>query len=144
MRFLALIAAVCSTAIASAQSPDPTAKPSSAITQQVQPTTPSEAIAMFGAPEIVVRMQVKQAKNRLAKRGIIFLDSEAAFDDPRNLGVALSAKVAEEFKQQGVLDLASHLSGRTIEVTGCVMQFEQRIYMPVLSSQQLKIIPFDQ
>ena len=156
MRSLVLLAAICSASFVIAQQPpaaqqsEPlqqllaTAKQSPEAVQQAQAITPSEAISMFGTPEIVVRMQVKKSKDRLAKRGIIFLDSEGEFDSPKNLGIALSAKVAEEFKQQGIDDLPAHLAGRTIEVTGCIMQFEQRIYLPVLSSHQLKIIPLDQ
>lgn len=106
-----------------------------------QVLTPAQAVSCFGQAEVTVRMLVRKAKDRLDKRGIIFLDSELDFTDQQNLGIAISAHVAEEFKQWGIDDLPSYLADRTIEVTGCVMKFEQRVYMPVLSSQQLRIGP---
>ncbi|MBX3437828.1 MAG: hypothetical protein KF861_10080 [Planctomycetaceae bacterium] len=107
---------------------------------QAPPLTPVEAIARIGEPEIRVQMVVKASKERLEKRGIIFLDSKEDFVDAENLGIAVSAKVAQAFKQQGIDDLAAHLKGRTIEVTGCVMRFEERPYLPVLSPEQIKIL----
>lgn len=108
--------------------------------QAAAPLTPAAAIAAIGQPEVRVRMLVRQTKDRLERRGIIFLDSEDDFNDPANLGIAVSAKVALAFKQQGIDDLAAHLKARTIEVTGCVMRFEDRFYVPVLSPEQLKVI----
>lgn len=105
-----------------------------------EPLAPTEAMTAIGQPEVRVRMMVRQSKDRLQKRGIIYLDSEQDFQDPKNLGIAVSAKVAEEFKRQGIDNVAAHFKGHTIEITGCVMQFEERLYMPVLSADQLRIV----
>ena len=48
----------------------------------------AEAIDQIGKPIVVVEMIVKKAKDRVEKRGIIFLDSEDDFKDAKNLGIA--------------------------------------------------------
>jgi hypothetical protein len=106
-----------------------------------EPITPAEAIKQVGRPEILVRMRVAAAKDRLEKRGIVYLDSEPDFKDPKNLGVAISARAAEKFKGQGISDLAAYFQGKTIDVRGCVMRFEDRPYLPVLEPDQIKIVP---
>ena len=105
-----------------------------------KPLTPAEAIKRVGQREVVVQMVVKQAKDRLDKRGVIFLDSEDDFHDPNNLGVALSAGTAAKFKEKGIADPAAHFRGKTIRVRGCVMKFEERPYLPVLDPAQIEIV----
>jgi hypothetical protein len=105
-----------------------------------EPISPEEAIKDIGKPEVVVRMKVVNAKDRVAKRGIVYLDSTSDFKDPKNLGVAISAGAADKFKAQGVTDLEAYFKGKTIEVKGCVMRFEDRPYLPVLDTAQIKIL----
>lgn len=62
--------------------------------QDKERLSPEAAIAAVGKAEILVEFTVKASKDRLERRGCIFLDSEANFEDPKNLGIALSAKVA--------------------------------------------------
>lgn len=104
------------------------------------PITPEEAIKEVGKPEVVIRMRVANAKDRTAKRGIVYLDSSPDFKDPKNLGVAISAGAAEKIKAQGVADLEAHFKGKTIEVRGCVMRFEERPYLPVLDPGLIRIV----
>ena len=85
-------------------------------------------------------MEVKKAKDRLEKRGIIYLDSEDDFKDPNNLGVAISAEAAAKFKEKGVADPAAHFLGKTIRVRGCVMKFEERPYLPVHDPDQITVV----
>src|SRR5262245_38882094 len=63
-----------------------------------KPITAAEAVKSVGKPKVVVEMVVKKAKDRLEKRGIVFLDSEDDFKDEKNLGVAVSAEAAAKFK----------------------------------------------
>lgn len=100
----------------------------------------AEALQQVGKANICVRLKVERAKDRLQKRGIIYLDSEEDFNSPNNLGIALSASVAEELKEQGIQDTAEHFQGKMIEVTGCVMRFEERVYLPVLRADQIKCL----
>src|SRR5262249_49220078 len=102
--------------------------------------SPTEAIEQIGKPQIVVEMRVVAAKDRLKKRGIIYLDSEADFANPKNLGVAISAEADAKYREKGIDDPATHFKGNTIRVRGCVMRFEQRPYLPVHSPDQIEIV----
>lgn len=62
-----------------------------------KPITPAEAIKQIGKPKVVVEMVFKKAKDRLEKRGIIYLDSEGDFKDEKNLGVAILAEAAAKY-----------------------------------------------
>lgn len=105
-----------------------------------KPVTPAEAIKRIGQPTVVVEMSVKTAKDRLEKRGVVFLDSEDDFKHADNLGVAVSAEAAAKFKLKGVADPAEHFRGKTIRVKGCVMRFEERPYLPVHDPDQITVV----
>ena len=105
-----------------------------------KPISPAEAIKQIGKPQVLVEMHVQSAKDRLEKRGIIYLDSEEDFTSPNNLGVAISAEAAEKFKTNGMPDPATHFMGKTIRVRGCIMRFEERPYLPVHSPEQIVMI----
>src|SRR5207245_7389605 len=68
-----------------------------------KPLTPVEAIKKVNE-EVTVQMLVKAAKNRLEKRGEIYLDSEESFRDEKNLGIVITKTGAATFKQAGVYD----------------------------------------
>ena len=106
-------------------------------TQDVKPIAPADAIKTIGKPTAYVEMKVHAAKNRLEKRGLIYLDSEANFEHADNLGVALSAGVAEQLKIMGIEKPEEYFIGKKIRVTGPVMRFEDRLYLPVLDIAQL-------
>jgi hypothetical protein len=105
-----------------------------------KPIAAAEAVKSAGKPKVLVQMEVKKAKDRLEKRGIIYLDSEDDFKDPNNLGVAISAEAAAKFKEKGVADPAAHFLGKTIRVRGCVMKFEERPYLPVHDPDQITVV----
>lgn len=102
--------------------------------------TPAEAIKQIGQPNITVVFEVKTSKERLAKRGIVFLDSESDFKSPSNLCVALSAEAARQLKEKGVTDVAAYFQGKRIKASGCVMRFEERPYMPIHDSTRIHLI----
>jgi hypothetical protein len=104
------------------------------------PLTPAEAIDQIGKPQVFIEMTIKSSKDRLGKRGIIYLDSEEDFADAKNLGVAISAEAAAEFKKSGIADPATHFNGKKIRVRGCVMRFEERPYLPVHSPKQIVVV----
>jgi hypothetical protein len=110
------------------------------LAEPIKPVTPAEAIDQIGKPEVIVEMVVKKSKDRLEKRGIIYLDSEEDFKSATNLGVAISAEAAAKFKKQGIADPAAHFEGKTIRVRGCVMRFEERPYLPVHDPEQISIV----
>jgi len=110
------------------------------LVKDARPISPAEAIQQIGKPQVVVEMTVKSAKDRLEKRGVIYLDSEDNFADPMNLGVAISAEAAAKFKKNGIAEPAKHFNGKIIRVRRCVMRFEERPYLPVHSPKQIVIV----
>jgi hypothetical protein len=105
-----------------------------------KPISAAEAVKSVGKPKVYVEMAVKKAKDRLEKRGIVYLDSEDDFKDPKNLGVAISAEAAARFREKGIADPAAHFLGKTIRVRGCVMKFEERPYLPVHDPDQITVV----
>ena len=63
-----------------------------------KPLTPVEARKQVGK-EITVKMEVKTAKNRLEKRGEIYLDAEEDFKDEKNFAVVITKKGAASLKE---------------------------------------------
>jgi hypothetical protein len=114
--------------------------PALSAADEPKPITAAEAVKSVGKTTVVVEMEVKKAKDRLEKRGIIYLDSEDDFKDPKNLGVAISAEAAAKFKEKGIADPAAHFQGKTIRVRGCVMRFEDRPYLPVHDPEQIVVV----
>lgn len=91
----------------------------STVTFAAEPLPPSEARKKVGE-EIIVEMEVKAARNALAKRGLIFLDSEEDFRDPKNFAVVLTKNAAEKLAKDGVSDPVAHFKGKNIRATGKV------------------------
>jgi hypothetical protein len=110
------------------------------LSEESIPLTPAQAIKECRRPEILVEMLVKKSKDRLEKRGIIYLDSEEDFKHADNLGVAISSGAAAKLKEKGINDPATHFLGKTIRVRGCVMRFEEHPYLPVLDPGQISIV----
>jgi DNA/RNA endonuclease YhcR with UshA esterase domain len=80
---------------------------------------PIEARKQIGK-EITVRMEVKTAKDRLEKRGEIYLDAEEDFKDEKNFAVVITRKGAASLKEAGIADPADHFNGKTITAKGVV------------------------
>src|SRR6516164_1818880 len=96
-----------------------------ATADDTKPLTPVEAIKKVNE-KVVVEMKVKATKNRLEKRGEIYLDSEEDFRDEKNLEVVVTKTGAAKFKEAGVDDPAVHFKDKTIRVTGTVIIKEER------------------
>src|SRR5262245_36645681 len=104
-----------------------------------KPLSPKDAVKRINE-KIVVEMLVKASKNRLEKRGEIYLDSEEDFHDPNNLGVVITKTGAAAFNKAGVKEPASHFKGKTIRVTGKVIIVEKRPRIEVDDTQQIEIV----
>lgn len=107
---------------------------------EAKPIPAADALKHIGKPHVLVEMTVKAAKDRLKKRGIVYLDSDEDFASPNNLGVAVSAEGAAAFKKHGVADVAAHFKGKTIRVRGCIMRFEEPPYLPVHDPKQIELV----
>jgi hypothetical protein len=107
--------------------------------QGAKPLTPVEAIKKVNE-KITVQMLVKSTKNRLEKRGEIYLDSEEDFRNEKNLGVVVTKDGAAKFKKAGVDDPAIHFKDKLIRVTGMVIIKEKRPRIEVNDPNQIRIV----
>jgi DNA/RNA endonuclease YhcR with UshA esterase domain len=109
--------------------------------QEDKVISPVTAIESIGKGTVVVEMTVQASKNRLEKRGIFFLDSDADFASPKNLGIAVSENAINQLKKRiDSADMEKFFIGKEIRVTGAVMRFEQRPYITVLDAKQIEIL----
>jgi hypothetical protein len=65
------------------------------------PLSPVEARKKVGA-SVTVEMTVRAAKDRLEKRGEIYLDAEPDFRDPKNFAVVITKAGAASLRQAGI------------------------------------------
>lgn len=104
-----------------------------------KPLTPVEAIKKINE-EVTIQMLVKATKNRLEKRGEIYLDSEEDFRDEKNLGVVITKVGAAKFKEAGVDDPAVHFKNKTIRAKGTVVIKEERPRIEVDDPKKIQIV----
>jgi DNA/RNA endonuclease YhcR with UshA esterase domain len=88
---------------------------------------------------VVVEMVVQSAKNRLEKRGEIYLDSELDFHDAKNLGVVITRAGAVKFKAIHIEDPAQYFRGKKIRVTGVVTEKEKHPRIEVNDPKQIRL-----
>ncbi len=106
--------------------------------QDTKPLTPVEAIKKVNE-EVTLRMLVK-TKNRLEKRGEIYLDSEEDFHDEQNLGIVITRTGAAKFNEAKVDDPAVHFQAKTIRVKGTVIIKDERPRIEVDDPKQIQIV----
>jgi len=104
-----------------------------------KPLGPVEARKKIGE-EIVVEMLVRTAKDRLEKRGEIYLDTELDFRDEKNFATVINRDGAAEYQRQGVTDFETHFRGKTIRVKGLVTAVDDVPRIEVSDPKQIKII----
>jgi pimeloyl-ACP methyl ester carboxylesterase len=109
------------------------------VAADAEPISAAEAVKRVGAA-VTVEMTVRAAKDRLAKRGEIFLDSEEDFHNPKNLGVIITRTGAAKLRAAGISDPAGHFRGKTIRVTGTVTLKEDRPRIEVDDAKQIRLI----
>jgi DNA/RNA endonuclease YhcR with UshA esterase domain len=100
---------------------------------------PVEARKKVGK-KVTVEMTVKSAKDRLAKRGEIYLDSEEDFKDEKNFAVIITRAGAASLKKAGIADPARHFKGRKIRATGTVKEVEKVPRIEIDSADQIRRI----
>jgi hypothetical protein len=107
-----------------------------------RPLTPAEARKRVNE-KVVLKMFVKTSKDRLEKRGEIYLDSEEDFRDEKNMATVIDKDGAAKFKAMGVEDPAGHFKGKTILVTGTVTLDRERPRIVVSDPSQIRIVEKD-
>lgn len=110
---------------------------SSAIEER--PLPPVEARKQVGN-KIVVQMKPAVIKDRLEKRGEIYMDSEKDFRDERNFAVVITEKGANRFKEKGIKDPAKYFEGKEIRAKGLVTEVQGVPRIEVDDPDQLSIV----
>jgi hypothetical protein len=86
------------------------------LADEAKPLSPVAARKKVGET-ITVQMKVQAAKDRLEKRGEIYLDSEANFRDEKNFAVVITKIGAAKLKEAGIVDPADHFRDKVIRAT---------------------------
>ena len=102
------------------------------------PLTPEEARQKLGE-QVWVQMQVASAKDRLEKRGEIYLDSQMDFRSEKNLAVVITRRGAESLRGQGILSPAEHFNTKEIRVKGTVKEVDGVRRIEVDDAGQLEL-----
>jgi hypothetical protein len=104
-----------------------------------KPLTPVEARKKVGE-KIVVEMTVKTAKDRLEKRGEIYLDAEQDFMDEKNFAVVITRKGAASLMEGGIASPADHFMDKKIQASGEVKEVDKVPRIEIDEAKQIKII----
>src|SRR5258708_6562327 len=97
--------------------------------------SPVEAVNRVNE-SVTVEMLVRRAKCCTGSRQV-FLDSEASYRDPKNLGVVVTEGGREKFSEAGIDDPTAHFNGKTIRVCGVVIRKEKGPYIEVNDPSQI-------
>jgi len=107
--------------------------------EPAKPLTPIEARAKVGE-EITVEMTVQVAKDRLEKRGEIYLDAELDFRDPNNFAVVITRTGATALRTQGITDPAGKFMGKLIRARGVVKILQDVPRIEIDAAEQIEIV----
>ena len=104
-----------------------------------KPLSPVEARKAVGK-EITVKMEVKTAKDRLEKRGEIYLDAEENFKDEKNFAVVITKAGAESLKAAGIAEIADHFKDKLIRATGTVKEVDGVPRIEIDDAKQVRVV----
>lgn len=88
-----------------------------------KPLSASEAREKLGQ-RVFVEVEIRTAKDRLEKRGEIYLDSELNFRDEKNLAVVITRKGAESLRAKQIDRPAERFQGKKLKVRGVVSEVD--------------------
>ena len=104
-----------------------------------KPLTAEQALAKAGS-EVYVELTIASAKNLLADRGAIYLDSEKNFRDPKNIAITITKAAAADLKKTGVEDPAEHFKGKTVRVRGTLNLKDKVARLEVKEAKQIELV----
>ena len=104
-----------------------------------QPLAPTAARKKVGE-KVTVEMRVATAKDRLEKRGEIYLDSEEDFQDEKNFAVVITRAGAAKLREEGINDAAEHFNGKTIRATGLVKEVDKVPRIEIDEAKQIRVL----
>jgi hypothetical protein len=79
-------------------------------------------------------------RSRMIGSTRFFLDSEEDFHDGKNLAVVISYDHADKFRDAGIADPAEYYKGKTIQVTGKVIEEDDQVRIRVEDPKQIKLV----
>jgi hypothetical protein len=103
-----------------------------------KPLKPVDARKEVGKT-ITVEMTVKAAKDRLEKRGEIYLDSEEDFKDEKNFAVVITKEGAADLKKAGIDNPAEHFKDKLIHAMGEVKVVDDVPRIEISKTKQIKL-----
>jgi hypothetical protein len=104
-----------------------------------KPLGPVEARKKVGE-KITVEMTVRAAKDRLEKRGEIYLDAEENFKDEKNFAVVITKAGAAKLKEAGIDDPAAHFKDKKIRASGVVKEVDIIPRIEIDEAKQIRIV----
>ena len=110
-----------------------------ALAAEGKPLTPVEASKQAGKT-VTVEMVVKAAKDRLEKRGEIYLDSETDFKDEENFAVVITRDGAASLKKAGINNPAEHFKDKKIRATGTVKEVDKVPRIEIDDAGQIRLV----
>ncbi len=104
-----------------------------------KPLSPVQAREKVGE-KITVEMTVQAAKDRLEKRGEIYLDAEPNFRDKKNFAVVINKTGAASLKKAGIDDPADHFMDKKIRATGKVKEVDGVPRIEIDDAKQIRVV----
>jgi uncharacterized protein (TIGR03067 family) len=103
---------------------------------QANPIGPAEAAKKVNE-QVTLQMDVKAA----AGRGqVCFLNSEANFRDAKTFTIFINKDALEKFKAAKIEDPAAHFKGKTVQVTGKVVLYNNRPEIVLSGPDEIKVV----
>jgi hypothetical protein len=88
---------------------------------------------------VTVEMLVQRTKC-CSGSGQVFLDSQADYRDPTNLGVVVIEAGRAKFSEAGIDDPTTYYRGKTIRVRGVLIRKEDRPCIEVNDPSQIELV----
>jgi hypothetical protein len=104
-----------------------------------KPLAPVEA-RKKGGEKITVELTVRAAKDRLTKRGEIYLDAEIDFRDEKNFAVVLTRGGAASLQRAGINNPAEHFKDKRIRAEGVVKVVDKVPRIEIQEAGQIRIV----
>ncbi len=89
--------------------------------------------------EVTVKLKIVTGKDRLEKRGEIYLDSQEDFKSEKNFAIVINKDGAKSLKSAGIDDPAVHYVNKTLIVTGKVTVVDDVPRIEVTEAKQIEV-----
>jgi hypothetical protein len=100
---------------------------------------PADQAREHVSKKCTVELMVKASKNAVPRK-VYFLDSKEDFHDEQNFCVLISYDHVARFQEAGIENPAEHYKGKTIRVTGTVIEEDDQIRMRIDDPKQVTIV----